>query len=156
GSAAFQRLVHDPAVTDPLTASDAQVAAHADFYFQYNADRQVTRSQIASGQVFTFSYATSTFADDYNHWKRRSTTTRADGTQRIVYTNFIGGVLLTDFASGSDHWIEHHTFDANAHETQMANPSAVLGYNDTAADLNVSLHASSGLIQNVVYYSTTT
>ncbi|MCA9268299.1 MAG: hypothetical protein KDA41_07500, partial [Planctomycetales bacterium] len=107
-------------------------------------------------QVFTFGYAVSTFADDYNYWKRRSTTTFADGSQRIVYTNFIGGVLLTDFAAGSDHWIEHHQFDANAHETRMAHPSAVLSYDDTAADLNVSLRASSGLIQNVVYYSTTT
>src|SRR5690606_15342390 len=38
GPAAFQRLADDPAVTDPLTATDAQVAAHADFQFQYNAD----------------------------------------------------------------------------------------------------------------------
>ena len=58
------RLAADPNVSDPLTASDFFVAQYADFYYEYDESRRVTREAIQGGtRTFSFSYSTSEFAD---------------------------------------------------------------------------------------------
>ena len=106
--------------------------------------------------TYMFAYEVSAHGDDYNHWALKITTTRPDGSQLIAYNNFIGQTMLTDLASGSDHWINFHQFDGQALETLHAMPSAVVGYDDTQADLGVVLKANAGLIHLTEYYATTT
>ncbi|MBL7041600.1 MAG: RHS repeat-associated core domain-containing protein [Pirellulaceae bacterium] len=144
------------AVADPLTATDAQVAAYADHYFEYDSDRRVTKEiAVAGSRTYTFSYTTSTHADGYNNWKRKTVETRPDTSQHIVYTNYLGQILIKELKSGTDRWIEYHKYNSDGREILRASPSAVTGYDDTQADLNVSLKASDGLIYVTDYYSTT-
>ncbi|MCH8991747.1 MAG: RHS repeat-associated core domain-containing protein, partial [Acidobacteria bacterium] len=157
GPAAYQRLKDDPEVSDPLIASNAQVAQYADNYFEYDGSQRATKSTIQGGLLtYTFAYTTSAFADGYNNWKLKSTTTRPDGSQEIVYSNYITGVMLRDLKSGSDDWIDYYLFNSDAYEIQHAHPSAVTAYDDSVADLNVTLRTNAGLIDVTDYYSTTT
>ncbi|MEO8495591.1 MAG: RHS repeat-associated core domain-containing protein, partial [Planctomycetota bacterium] len=149
---AYQQLA--AAVADPLTATDAQVALYADHYFEYDVNRRVVNESVdAASRTYTFSYTTSTHADGYNNWKRKTVETQPDGSQNIVYTNYLGQILIRDFAAGTNRWIEYHKYDAAAHEILRANPSAVSDYDDTFANLNVSLNASAGFIRVTDYYS---
>jgi hypothetical protein len=157
GPEAFERLKSDPQVSDPFLATDAKVAQYADHYYEYDAQQRVTKSVVQAGlHTFTYAYETSAHSDDYNHWKLKVTLTRPDGSQQITYNNFLGQAMLTDLASGSDHWLEYYQFDGQAHEVLHARPSAVVSYDDSQADLGVVLEASSGLIRLTDYYSTTT
>ena len=79
-----------------------------------------------------------------------------DGSQNIVYTNYVGQILLKQFNDDSDGWIEYHKFDGDGHEIQAANPSAVLLYNDLFANLAVTLQLLDGFIRVTDYYATTT
>jgi hypothetical protein len=73
----YARLVAD--ISNPLTATDAQVAPYADDYYQYNpTTQQVTEAVVqgsgcsvcAGGQgTFTYSYSNSTNQQGYNSWK---------------------------------------------------------------------------------------
>jgi hypothetical protein len=157
GPQAFERLKQDPQVADPFLATDAQVARYADNYFEYDAQQRVTMSVVRGGLfTYTFAYQTSGHSDDYNHWKLKVTQTNPDGSQQITYNNFIGQTMLTDLVSGSDHWLEFHQFDSQAHEVLHAMPSAVVSYDEAAADLDVVLEVNSGLIHLTDYYSITT
>ena len=80
--------------------------------------------------------------------------TLPDGAENIVYTNYLGQVLLSEFKDGTDSWIEHFKYSTDSHLIQHAQPSAVSSYDDTQADLGVLLKASSGLIRVTDYYST--
>lgn len=154
GLEAYRRLA--AAVSDPLTATDAQVASYADHYFEYDADNKVIKETVSGGsQTATFSFTESAHADGYNNWKRKTVETRSDGSQYLVYTNYIGQILIKELKSGSNRWIEYHKYDSAGHEIQHARPSAVTGYNDAQANLNVSLRASDGLIHVTDYYTTT-
>ncbi|MCZ2341705.1 MAG: hypothetical protein LC104_07900 [Bacteroidales bacterium] len=157
GPEAFERLKEDPQVADPFLATDTQAGRYADNYYEYDAEQRVTKSVVNAGQqTFTYAYATSSHADDYNHWKRKVTVTRPDGSRQITYNNFIGQALLTDLASGSDHWLDYHQFDANAREVLHAHPSAVISYDDTQDDLGIVLRTDAGLIDLTDYYTITT
>src|SRR5690606_16726278 len=79
---------------------------------------------------------------------------RSDGSEQIVYTNFIGQILVKELRFGTDRWIDYHKYDADFREILHASPSAVDTY-DESADLSVSLKADDGLIHITDYYSTT-
>jgi len=103
----------------------------------------------------TYSYTTSSHSEAYSYWKTKTTETRPGGSQRIVYTNFLGQTLVDDFKSDDDHWITADKYSSDYHRIEHATPSAVAGYNDMYAHLNVSLNGSTGLIYITDYYSTT-
>ena len=44
--AAYDLLAADPGVSDPLTASDAQVAQYADHYYEYDGNARVTKETV--------------------------------------------------------------------------------------------------------------
>jgi RHS repeat-associated protein len=151
---AYQRL--DDAVADPTTASDTTVGAYADHYFEYDSDGRVTKEKVDGGsKTYTFSYTTSSHADGYNNWKRKTVETLPDSTQNIVYTNYIGQALISEHKSGSNRWIEYRKYDTSGRLIQHATPAAVTGYDDTQANLAVTLRSSDGLIHVTDYYTTT-
>ena len=154
GPDAFARLQEE--VGDPFLATNAQVAQYADNYYEYDADQRVTKSVVNGGlHTYTFSYEESAFSEDYNNWSLKSVQTRPDGSTLTRYNNFLGETMLTDLAEGSDHWYEYFQYDESL-EVLHASPSAVISYDDSQADLDVTLQASSGLIRTTQYYSTTT
>jgi len=134
--AAYERLKADPDVTDPLTASDLKVAEYADYYFEYDADRLVTKEMVNGGsQTYLYGYEESGNADGYNSWKTKTTETLPNGAQNIVYSNYAGQTMLHVLKSDSDQWCEFWKYNDSGQVILHANPSAVSGYDDTKADL---------------------
>src|SRR5439155_10135664 len=93
-------------VSSPLTATDTQVAAYADKYFEYDPSSQrVTKAVIQAGGssssgglgTFTYSYASSSNANGYNSWADKSVETLPDGNSNTVYANYAGEVMLVAF-----------------------------------------------------------
>ena len=157
GPQAYARLAEDPQVGDPLLASDTKVAEYADNYYEYDGAQRATKSVVQAGLLtYTFSYTSSAHSDDPNHWKLKVTTTRPDGSQQIRYSNYLQQTMLTDFKSGSDHWIEYYQFNAQAQEILHASPAAVISYDDTQADLDLVLRSTAGLITTTEFYTSTT
>ncbi len=131
---AFARL--DADVADPFTASDATVAQYADYYFEYDTSRRVTRESVhGASQTFDFAYETSTNADGYNSWQTKTTETRTDGSQIIVFTNYAGQTMLTVLKDGTDEWIQFYQYDVNAKLLMHATAAAITGYDESSADL---------------------
>ena len=133
------------------------MAQYADQYYEYNADRRVTKSVVQAGLLtYLFSYTTSGNTEDPNHWDLLITETRPDGSQLAHYVNFLGQTLLTDLSNGTDHWVEYYQYDSNYQETLHAMPSAVVSYDATNPNLGVVLQTNAGLIRQTTYYTTTT
>jgi len=160
GPEAFARLATDPQVTDPLTADDSIVAQYADLYLEYDAEQRITKETLGGGSrtySFIFEDRTGGFTHAYNHWFRKTTETRPDGSETIVYTNHLGQVLLREFSDGAGgSWYEHWQLDEDeAHAILHAHPSAVDSYTLDAQtnELSVSLKANDGLIEVTDYYS---
>ena len=135
----------------------AQVARYADHYYEYNADQRVTKSVTSAGLfTYLFDYTVSGNDDAPNEWKLKIVKTRPDGSTVTRYGNFLGEAMLTDLADGGDHWLEYFEYDADYRQILHANPSAVINYDEGAADLDVALQSALGLIQTTAYYATTT
>ena len=96
-----------------LVASDFQVSQYADFYFEYDSARRVTKEIVQGGsRTFTFSYSESANADGYNSWKTKTVETLPGGTQNIVYSNYAGQTMLHVFKDGADEWLEFWKYTA--------------------------------------------
>lgn len=164
GGEAFRRL-SEATGGNPFTAPDATVKRFADHFFQYDADRRVTKS-VNNGGLLTYliAYADNPGeTDDYNHWQRRTTITRPDGAQEVVYTNHIGQELLRELwdAAESRKWVWYNVYGTEDDFTaglllQQVNPSAVVGYVDDGGvdgrKLVVTLRPADGLIRVNDYY----
>lgn len=157
---AFVRLSEDPQVSSPLEASDQKVAEYADNYYEYDQDHRATKS-VTQGGLLTYTYSyderdSHEEEENVNHWHEKVTATYPDGSQKITYTNWMHGVLLTDFSSSGQHWIDYHQYDEdNNREIRHAHPSAVIGYDDEEADLDVQLRTNAGLLSLTEYYDET-
>lgn len=157
----YQRMVN--AGLSPETATDAQMANYADYYFEYDGSRRVTRETVDAGsQTFLFEYVTSSNPDGYNSWKVRTTETLPDGSQNIVYTNAAGASILKILKQGDNEWYSFHRYKDNGLVEFQASSSAVTGYDESYPDL---LHRESdgtyeflkdndGLIEVYEYFST--
>jgi RHS repeat-associated protein len=160
--------------TNLSSLTDTQVAPYADASYQYNSSAQVTQAVIqgagcsscGTGQgTFTYSYSASSFTNGYNSWKHKTVETLPDGNQNIVYTNYVGEVMLKvyhDLTSGSN-WETFYKFDGSGRIILKANPSALTGYDDTKADLLNSqsgnyqyMSDNSGLVEVTDYGTSTT
>jgi hypothetical protein len=163
GPEAYKRLA--AAITDPFTATDAQVAAYADYYFECDSSQRVTKEITDAGtQTYTFAFTTNSnasYADGYNNWKTKTVETKPDGSSNTVYTNYIGQVLISDLQDADDNsWIECRRYDANGRMVLHATPAAIDEYDDSYYDFSasgaVTLHASAGLIELTEYGDGTT
>jgi hypothetical protein len=162
------------AVSNPLTATDTQVAPYADDYFEYDPSSQHVTKAVQQGAgcsvctggqgTFTYSYATSSNANGYNSWLSKTVETLPDSTSNTVYANYVGETMLNVFQSGNQKWETFYKYDSAGRIILKANPSAVTGYNDSFADLLDQSQAgdygylsnSTGLIELTDYYTSTT
>ena len=163
GPEAYKRLT--VAVTNPSTATDAQAAPYADYYFEYDSSQRVIKEITDAGtQTYTFAFTTNSnasYTNGYNNWKTKTVETKPDGSTNTVYTNYIGQVLISDLQDAADNsWIEHRRYDANGRLVLHATPAAIDDYDDSHYDFSasgaVTLHASAGLIELTEYGDGTT
>jgi hypothetical protein len=171
GPASFGRLAG--AVSDPLTATDTEVAPFADRYFEYDSGRRVTSVTAQGGcsagrgglGTSTYAYTASSNTPGVNSWAMKTVETLPDGNSNIVYTNAYAEVMLAIFhqASTSNNWITFNKYDSDGRLLWMAHPSAATGYNDTYADLlhftsgsYQYLRTDAGLIESITYATSTT
>lgn len=161
GPAAFQRLKRDPQVASPFTASDEKVAQYADNYYEYDNQQRATKAAVRGGLLtYTYTYTTSEFEDNANHWHLKTVTTNPDGTQEIVFANYLAQVMLRDFTDGTNHWIDYSLYDNDGRVIEQATPAAIdmsgTPYDEGEADLDVQLNTDAGLIHVTDYYASTT
>jgi RHS repeat-associated protein len=176
----FARL--SAAVGNPFTATDAQVAPYADNYYEYDAQRRVTK-EVAQGTTcdcsdtggqgtFTYSYDGNDNPTGYNIWQTRTIETLPDNSptfvsENIVYSNGYGETMLKVYESGppgqTQQWDTFYEYDNAGRPILKANPSAVTGYDESDPDLlnNVNGHYqylqdNQGEIDLTDYYTTTT
>ncbi len=150
----YRRL--DEVEADPLAASNATLAAYADHYFEFDSSGRVTKEVVDGGsRTTTLAYTTSVHTSAYNNWKTKTVETKPDGSQNVVYTNYLGQALVLEHKSGSDKWIETRQYDSAGRLIERATPAAVVSYDDTAADLDITLRTSDGLIHVTDHYTTT-
>jgi len=141
---------------DPTSVADAVLAQYADQYLQYDSDRRVTLEALDGGsRTYTFAFTPGGNPDDYNNWAMKTVETWPDGSQNVVYTNYIGQILLKMLRAGSDSWINYYQFDSTGHQTMRAMPSAIAGFNDMSANLGVTFNANLGQIWLTDYYTST-
>ena len=174
----YDRLV--AAVGNPETAPDVLAAPFADQYFEYDSQRRVVTHAVqgagasADGGlgVYHYAYSASANASGANSWKYKTVETLPDGNQNIVYCNSMGGVMLKVFRDVHDaanpalegnEWCTFYKFDDEGRQILQAEPSAVTGYSELAADLLHSqngnyqyLSDTTGLIHVTDYYTQTT
>ena len=145
------------AVTTLRVHADADLAAYADYHFEYDEERRVVREDVQGGTLtHWYAYEASGFPAAPNNWTTRTTETLLDGTRNIVYCNRAGMVLLRVFQAdrpGSgvqptvDEWLTVKQYDADGRKTLEALPSAVAGYDDAFPDLAIALRPDSGTIR---------
>jgi hypothetical protein len=170
--ASFARLVAAEGNTLDSISNNA-LAPFANYYFEYDGDQRATR-EVAQGAgstandglgEFTFSYSLSGNPEDYNSWDTKTVETLPDGNQNIIFTNYVGQVMLEVFkdTTTSDEWVTYYKYDDDGRLVMVANPSAVTGYDEYAADLldydttdYTYLHDTEGLIKVFEYYTSTT
>ncbi len=88
----FGRLA--AAVSDPLTATDTEVATYADQYYEYDSQHRASKVTLQGQGTFTYIYETSSNADDYNAWDKKTIETLPNGTQNISYFDYAGQMML--------------------------------------------------------------
>jgi hypothetical protein len=144
----------------PETASDAQLAAYASVYYEYDDQRRANKASVNGGDttytvVYTENDAISFYA--YNHWLRKAVLTTPDGATKTVYSNNIGQDLLVDLKDGSDQWITYTKYDDDARVIERVQPSAIdmsgTPYNEAFDNLDVQIKTSNGLINVTTYYA---
>jgi hypothetical protein len=124
--------------TNLASLTDAQVAAYADNYFQYDSQQRVTQETVADAGdsqtggglgTYTFSYTSSGNTPDYNNWSTKTVVTNPDGSTDTFYTNFLAEVLLDDHYDPSSglHTDDFYGYNSNAQLVLYAAPSAVSG-----------------------------
>lgn len=157
GPEAYARMVNASLV--PETASDEQVAAYADNYFQYDEQKRATMERTRGGAYeYSYEYETSSLPDDYNQWRTRATETLPDDSQNIVYSNHAGQMILKIFLSGGSTWCTYFQYGTYEYDSGYvvleAESSAIASCNDPNLDedLVVTLREDSGLIHLYEYY----
>jgi RHS repeat-associated protein len=168
----FARL--EAAISDPFTASDAQVAPFASTFFAYDGQQRVS-AEVVQGEgcsscgdglgTYLYTYSDSANPAGPNSWQHRTVETLPDGNANIYYTNSFGEVMLQvyhDTTSGLQ-WDTYARYDDQGRIVLAAAPSAVSGFDENFADLlhNVGgdyqyLRDFSGLITVEHYYTATT
>ena len=124
--ASYARLAADAQVSDPLTASEAKVAEYADYYFEYDSERRVTKESVRGGSMsYEFAYSESENDDGYNSWKTKTVETQPGGVTNTIYANFAGQPMLQVYASGDDQWLRFIKYNDDAQVVLDAAPAAI-------------------------------
>jgi len=163
GADSYARLVAAQG-TDLDNISDDDARWYADNYFQYD-DQQRATKEVAQGAgcstcsaglgSFFYAYTSNPAGGnpaDPNSWNTKTVETLPDGNENIVYTNYMGQVMLQAFhdTTTNQQWVSCLHYDGAGRVDLAAQPSAIpeihpeLGgqyYDDQYADL---MHATSG------------
>ncbi len=132
--AAYARMTADG--YNPEMASDALLAQYADFYFEYDDERRVTKELVQGGsQTFLFDYETSDFPLGLNSWATKTVETRPDGNRNILYCNYAGQTMLHVLKTDSERWMTFSRYNSVGRCSLIAEPSAVTDYDEMLADL---------------------
>jgi hypothetical protein len=166
----------------PESATTSQIEVYADFSFEYDSARRVSKEVVqgagcsCSGSggrsTFTYTYSTSPHGAGYNSWKHKTIEKQLNDTgstlyENIVYTNYYGQVMMTRFRNpdGTLEWRDYWRYEQEATKAKgsvalHALPSAVSGYDESKADL-VDLQGShythirdtEGLVEKASYHT---
>lgn len=149
---------------DPMRASEAELAAFADYYFEYDGSKRVSLERIRGGQEeYSFIFEdNSPVPTNVNVWATRCTETRPDGSTMRVYCNAAGSSLLNILtepsAAGGRVWYEFSQYDTGFRRVLFAHPSAVDSVSEPSGPgdlLTVTLKENEGLIDYTDYYTGT-
>jgi RHS repeat-associated protein len=160
GPEAYQRAT-EALGGSPENATDTQLRDFADYYFEYDGSRRVSKERrfgYGTGSLTsTFAYTKrgGTEQTSYNEWQNKTVETKAESGKVItVYTNFTGQVLLRDVQSGSNHWYDYYEYDSAGRVTLQGKPSGITGYSQTGdGALSVTKNSSTGLFLIRAYYT---
>jgi RHS repeat-associated protein len=169
---------------DLLTAANTAIAPFATAYLEYDAQNRVTRQDIqgagcssCTGGIGTFAYAYATNAaagSDLSAWLKKTTETRPDGTERIVYANGRTQTMLEVIRTndgGTSSTKQYGTFtryDARGQAIWNVSPEAIAlptdladieQYADLLNEVNGNfefIHDATGLIEVTNYAPSTT
>ena len=160
-------------VTETQVTNGKTIADYTCFYYEYDADRRVSKEAIFGQSNETeFTNTLSGNSDGYNTWHRKSVETLLNNSNgsikstNTVYTNYLGQTLLIDLydAAAGTHTITYNRYDDDGRLVLTAEPSAIdttvvssndeHGYDSDQADLGVSFTAN-GLVYETVYYAST-
>ncbi|MEM7395411.1 MAG: hypothetical protein AAF492_24020, partial [Verrucomicrobiota bacterium] len=163
----------------PETADDATLAPYANYYLEYNGSFQVTRevsrnaphgaTNGGNGQSFVRTANPAAPLPGYNRWQWKVIQQDSNGNQLVVYLNYIGQPMLKvlrQIRGGVTprEWCTFYKYDnVTSRRILVAKPSAVMGYDETKADLLNEdngeyeyLRNDHGLIMRTTYYASTT
>ena len=132
----------------------SDLSTYACYSFEYDSSSHV-REQTNFGGTNKYDLVTtdSEHDDGYNNWDHKTVETALDGSTTTAYFNYAGQLLLTDVEDGANNYITYYQYDSSGRLVLTAEPSAVSGYSDASANLNVSLETNAGLIYTYSYYS---
>ncbi|MCA9141760.1 MAG: RHS repeat-associated core domain-containing protein [Planctomycetales bacterium] len=165
GPEQYERLAADPAVSDPLTASNAKVAEYAATYFEYDSAGEVSLRKEVGSLATTFQSETSGYeGTSSNSWQYKTVETRGDGGVRTRYENFRSQPLLEEFkesASATESTFEFRQYDSNGNLTLHATSSALESYSISNYVITPTYKSDGGqftvgLVHLYDYYSETT
>ena len=153
---AYQKMVADGQT--PTTASEGTLAGYASYYFEYDAQRRVTKETIPGERSYTFTRTdrAQPHATGMNEWTVKTTVVRPDGAELVVYGNELGQPIVKELNQGADTWVEHWQYDAEGRMTLHATPAAVADYDNETGPSSLVLDTDDGLIELFDYYASTT
>jgi RHS repeat-associated protein len=153
--AAFERMVIaglDPVRITP--AQDERLAAFATSFREYNPDRRLSKVAL-TGHELVFNFARLNSSGGAVNWARRTVETRPDGATLTTYFTSLNQPVLKVLAKGGQSWPTWCEYDADTHRVLEAGPDAIASFTmptDPSENVNVTLHASEGLIRCWEFY----
>ncbi|MDD4892334.1 MAG: hypothetical protein PHU85_20620, partial [Phycisphaerae bacterium] len=143
-----------------LTVAD--ISGYADRYFEYDAERRVTKivskgggSSLSGGfSTSQFTYGTGGNEADWSAWTYSRSESRSNGTNLLIYANYANETMATVLTSGQDEWVDYYAYDSFGRQIKHAYPSAVEGYDPGLPDV-VEL-TGGGLVEGIDYGTSTT
>jgi YD repeat-containing protein len=140
----------------PEHAWPDQILPYSDNYFEYDAaTKAVTAEKVGGAQLsFLFGRSNSAHSDGFNRWKTKTTETLTDGTQNIVYTNYVTQPILKIYKAGANEWYEYFKYDDAGRLVLKGTSAAVQSYTESDPGL-VTLKSSDGLIYGYDFYTAT-
>lgn len=161
---AYQRLMADPQVSDPDTASDAKLAQYATTYFEYDAEGRVAKRRSADGVETTYAYTDGGGSESSrNAVASKVFETRGNCAVQVTYENFHGQTILSESKELSEAvgTLNFYQYDSNGNVTLHATQSALAGYTVSGSTITPDYKSSGGqytvgLVHVYEYYDETT
>jgi RHS repeat-associated protein len=144
------------AVADPYIASNAEVASYALHYFKYDQERRVVTHSVQGVGTFTYTYSSNgQYSDDANTWVCKTAEKTPDGSVNVVYCNNAGDVILKvtydNDELNHEEAIKYYQYNTLEQVVLKAEGEAIASYNESNANLTVSLSTDSGAIYTYTY-----